>query len=195
MELENRTDSYIPWLVVVGTVGVLFYLFNGTDYAKWVITLPPLIWTVYTDVKDRIIPHTTVLILLAAGFWFNGIDALGGMFGCMAVFVIFYLAGTMGAGDLKLGAAIGSLFGFQTGMIIITFSCLSALVVVLINRIRQKELKRYLIDSVLITPALLTRDRKTLENTDENSLVPLGAFFLPGVLITWILMIWRGFVC
>ena len=71
------------------------------------------------DVKFRKIPNILTLPTVVAGLayhtWFSGFHgfllSLGGAFLGMGFLIVFYLAGKMGAGDVKLMGAVGSVLG------------------------------------------------------------------------------------
>lgn len=73
----------------------------------------------YTDLRSRRIPNwltgTVAIVGLAVQTdsrgWAGGIDAISGLLLCGATFLAFYVAGGMGAGDVKLIAAEGCLLG------------------------------------------------------------------------------------
>ncbi|HEX6624186.1 MAG TPA: A24 family peptidase [Pyrinomonadaceae bacterium] len=75
----------------------------------------------YYDVIYRRIPNWLVLITLITGLilniLFGGIDgALASLGGCLLAFVamlVLHVFGAMGAGDVKLFAAVGSVIGLQ----------------------------------------------------------------------------------
>lgn len=75
----------------------------------------------YTDLRSRCIPNwlTGAVVLLGLTVqthnrgWEGSMDAVGGLLLCGAAFVVFYLGGGMGAGDVKLIAAEGCLLGAQ----------------------------------------------------------------------------------
>lgn len=48
---------------------------------------------------------------IASRGWMGLLSALGGMLGAFAVFLVFYILGGMGGGDVKLMAAFGALLG------------------------------------------------------------------------------------
>jgi prepilin peptidase CpaA len=81
--------------------------------------LPLALVITYYDVRYRRIPNTFVLATLATGLMLNalsgGLDgALASLGGCALAFgLMFFLHvfGAMGAGDVKLFAAIGSVVG------------------------------------------------------------------------------------
>lgn len=73
----------------------------------------------YMDVRYRRIPNKLVLAILIGGVAINTVFgglaglvmSLGGLALAFAAMLFLHLFGTMGAGDVKLFAAIGSLFG------------------------------------------------------------------------------------
>jgi prepilin peptidase CpaA len=72
-----------------------------------------------TDLRSRRIPNWLtfptmllgVALHLMVGGWKEGASSLFGLLACGTVFLVFYLAGGMGAGDVKLIAAEASLLG------------------------------------------------------------------------------------
>jgi prepilin peptidase CpaA len=82
--------------------------------------LLPLAFVItYYDVRYRRIPNTFVLATLAAGIIVNAAGgglsgALASLGGCLFAFTLMFILhvfGAMGAGDVKLFAAIGSVIG------------------------------------------------------------------------------------
>jgi prepilin peptidase CpaA len=73
------------------------------------------------DVKSRRIPNFITLPALALGLimhltlggWGSFFSALAGGLICGIVFLVFYLAGGMGAGDVKLIVAVGCIAGLS----------------------------------------------------------------------------------
>ena len=71
------------------------------------------------DLKYRKIPNILTLSTIVAGMvchsWFSGLEgllfSLGGTFLGMGLLIAFYLMGKMGAGDVKLMGAVGSILG------------------------------------------------------------------------------------
>jgi prepilin peptidase CpaA len=75
-----------------------------------------------TDLRWRQIPNWIPILALVAGFSYNvwgegwrglGTAGLGAVCG-FGVFLVFYLLGGMGGGDIKLMAGFGSLLGAST---------------------------------------------------------------------------------
>lgn len=91
------------------------------------LLLPLAVLITYYDVRYRRIPNAFVLATLVGGLLMNGIMyGLGGLGasvgGCLVAFGMMFalhLFGAMGAGDVKLFAAIGSVVGI--GMVVPTF--------------------------------------------------------------------------
>lgn len=91
------------------------------------LLIPLAVLITYYDVRYRRIPNAFVLATLVSGLLINGIlNGLGGLGasvgGCLLAFAMMFalhLFGAMGAGDVKLFAAIGSAVGF--GLVVPTF--------------------------------------------------------------------------
>jgi prepilin peptidase CpaA len=85
----------------------------------WWPTLIVLAVATFTDLRSRRIPNWLVLPFLAAGIgvsgWLHGWHGIGQSFAGLAlalvIFGIFFWMGGMGAGDVKLCAAIGAWIG------------------------------------------------------------------------------------
>ena len=82
------------------------------------------------DVRSRRIPNRITLPAMAAGLllhsigdsWHGLLSALGAGAICFVAFLIFHIAGGMGAGDVKLMTAVGCLAGmpYVTSLLILT---------------------------------------------------------------------------
>src|SRR5687767_11274043 len=84
-----------------------------------VLLLPLAIIITYYDVRYRRIPNAFVLATLAGGIAINSIfSGLAGLYGSLGGFALafvlmftLHIFGAMGAGDVKLFAAIGAVTG------------------------------------------------------------------------------------
>jgi prepilin peptidase CpaA len=105
--------------------------------------IPLAVLIIYHDVRYRRIPNAFVLATLftglilnfAVGGWRGALSSIGG---CALAFVLMFMLhvfGAMGAGDVKLFAAIGSILGAQlvlpTFVVIVLIGGLIGLVLVL----------------------------------------------------------------
>ena len=94
------------------------------------IFIPLVLSITYTDVRYRRIPNKQVLTILLCGIaintffgaWPGFLASLLGMVMAFALMLTLHILGTMGAGDVKLFAAIGAVLGsslvFQTFLIV-----------------------------------------------------------------------------
>ena len=101
---------------------------SGSLFIVIIALLVPLAGIItYYDVRYRRIPNAFVLATLASGLIINTIyNGLGGTLmslgGCAIAFMLMFILhifGAMGAGDVKLFAAVGSLMG--TNLVLPTF--------------------------------------------------------------------------
>jgi prepilin peptidase CpaA len=108
--------------------------------AHIIFLLPLAVIITYYDVRYRRIPNAFVLATLAGGLAIHGITGgwnglLGSLGGCGLAFVLMFMLhifGAMGAGDVKLFAAIGAVTGaplvIPTFLVVILTGGLLALV-------------------------------------------------------------------
>jgi prepilin peptidase CpaA len=94
-------------------------MFSQLTIASLILLVPLAVIITYTDVRYRRIPNVYVLATLISGLVLNGVfggprGLLLSLGGCAAAFVLMFVLhvfGAMGAGDVKLFAAIGSVVG------------------------------------------------------------------------------------
>jgi prepilin peptidase CpaA len=107
----------------------------------------------FTDLSKRRIPNVLTLpavvigliLGLVGGGWEGLLLAFAGMLVGLGLMFLPYYLGGMGAGDVKLMAAVGALFGFPAVIDIFLYTALAggavALIVTLRQRIALKALK------------------------------------------------------
>ena len=95
--------------------------------ATGLIFIPLTLGIAYMDVRYRRIPNKLVLAILLAGIgvntffggWSGLVASLGGLVIAFGLMFLFHAFGTMGAGDVKLFAAIGAVLG--SSLVVPTF--------------------------------------------------------------------------
>lgn len=104
----------------------------------------------YTDIRFRRIPNILVLVGLVTGIFVriisDGIskglmEAALGIAAGFLIMLLFYMAGALGAGDVKLFGAIGAISGLWFTLSAITYSVLYAGIIGLLILIWKKELR------------------------------------------------------
>lgn len=94
-------------------------LLTHPNFAFSVLFIPLTMVITYMDVRYRRIPNKLVLATLVGGValntffggWHGLLLSLGGGLLAFALMFIFHVFGTMGAGDVKLFAAMGAIIG------------------------------------------------------------------------------------
>lgn len=97
------------------------------DIMKLLVLIPLAFVVIYFDVRYRRIPNVVVLVALVAGLSIN--TSLAGMHGmstslsgfalAFTPMLLLHIFGAMGAGDVKLFGAVGTILG--AGLVPITF--------------------------------------------------------------------------
>lgn len=86
-----------------------------------IVLLSVLVIAVVTDIRSHRVPNWLTLPAIIAGVGLNLISggasglllSIGGLVLGMGLFIIFYMTGGMGAGDVKLMGAVGAMLGPQ----------------------------------------------------------------------------------
>lgn len=118
------------------------------DSIAWWPTLAVLVVAVITDLRSRRIPNWLVFPFLCAGFvvrgWQHGWSGIGysleGMGLGVLIFGVLFLMGGMGAGDVKLAAAIGVWIGPKQLFVALVMTALAGGVMAVVWAIRGKFL-------------------------------------------------------
>lgn len=178
---------------------------------KGVLAVFLLILAVKGDIKTRKIPNRLTVPFALIGLGFNAISnfpqgILTGAFGFVLGFFVFllpYLMKGMGAGDVKLMAALGAITDWRTVLFIALFTALSGGIITIIIKARGggviRTFKRTgqllafyffsLLHRMTTLPTMEYRKEKyRLEMTDENSdYIPYALAIAAGSVITLIL--------
>lgn len=139
-EASSQASASMPWGTWAGLLG-------GAQAVAFLATLAA---AAFTDLRHRRVPNAItlgglvlgLLFSLARGGWNDGPVALKTSLAVMAagfvLFVIFYALGAMGAGDVKLIAAVGALTGnvrfFCWGLV---YTAIAGLILALVALVRR----------------------------------------------------------
>ena len=155
--------------------------------------IPLAVLIIYHDVRYRRIPNAFVLATLISGLTLNiamggfngGVNSLGG---CVLAFILMFMLhvfGAMGAGDVKLFAAIGSVIGAQlvlpTFVVVVLIGGLLALVTVLRSGVFGTTMHRVLQILVGLLPGW--QMPKFSVPADRRLTIPYGVAITIGAII------------
>lgn len=112
-----------------------------------------------TDVRTRRIPNwltgpamlAGLTLHLLAGGWEEGGNSLLSLLLCGGLFLIFHLAGGMGAGDVKLIAAEACLLNLQNAGSLLLYTVLCGGVMGLVLALRRGQMRRTLANVLVLT--------------------------------------------
>ena len=157
------------------------------------VLIPLAVLIIYHDVRYRRIPNPFVLATLISGLTINfaigglpgGLNSIGG---CVLAFILMFILhvfGAMGAGDVKLFAAIGSIIGahlvLPTFVVVVLTGGLLALVSVLRNGAFGMTMHRVLQILVGLLPGW--QMPKFSVPADRRLTIPYGAAITIGAII------------
>jgi len=169
-------------------------MISPTATAFQLFLIPLAVLVIYYDVRYRRIPNAFVIATLLAGLSFNlvmgglsgGASSLGGcIFGFILMFML-HIFGAMGAGDVKLFAAIGSVIGAQlvlpTFLIVVITGGVLALVSVLRSGSFSTTMHRVLQIFIGFLPGW--QIPKFSVPVDRRLTIPYGAAITIGAIIS-----------
>jgi prepilin peptidase CpaA len=157
------------------------------------VLVPLAVLIIYHDVRYRRIPNPFVLATLMSGLTINlviggvqgGLNSIGG---CVLAFILMFILhvfGAMGAGDVKLFAAIGSIIGAQlvlpTFLVVVLTGGLLALVTTLRSGVFRTTMHRVLQILVGLLPGW--QMPKFSVPADRRLTIPYGAAITIGAII------------
>ena len=102
------------------------------------------------DVKSRRIPNFVTMpaflfglaLHLALGGWRQLLSSLAAGLICAAIFLVFYIAGGMGAGDVKLILAVGCIAGLSHVAYLLVLTALSGGVMAIVWAVARGQLQQ-----------------------------------------------------
>jgi len=106
------------------------------------------------DVKSRRIPNFITMpaflfglaLHLALGGWRQLLSSLAAGLICAAVFLVFYIAGGMGAGDVKLILAVGCIAGLSHVAYLLVLTALSGGVMAIVWAVVRGQLQQTIVN-------------------------------------------------
>jgi len=155
--------------------------------------VPLAVLIIYYDVRYRRIPNAFVLATLISGLTLNFImgGLQGGLYsvgGCVLAFILMFMLhvfGAMGAGDVKLFAAVGSVLGAQlvlpTFVVVVLTGGVLALVSVLRSGVFTTTMHRVLQILVGLLPGW--QMPKFSVPADRRHTIPYGVAITIGAII------------
>lgn len=160
-----------------------------------------LLVTAVIDIYHRRIPnritYSSMILFLCTytliGGWNGLFFSMGGLVFGFTVFIIPYSLGGMGAGDVKLMAAVGAALGFGQTFVVLLFTgacgCLLALAQVIHRRTFRQTMKKIFLMVLLLVAhndgSLLKNDKTTM-NQDG---IPFGLAIASAVFLFFLYII------
>jgi prepilin peptidase CpaA len=149
----------------------------------------------YTDVKTSRLPNWLSLLGIVAGFVFHGIDngwhgllfSFIGLLLGFGIMLILYFFKALGAGDVKLFAAIGAITGTEFVLYAMVYSIIYAGVIGLVILIARKEVFSRMFHAIMtLLEVKATKKLETMEQfkRKESYRFPFMYAVLPGVITT-----------
>jgi prepilin peptidase CpaA len=159
-----------------------------------VFLLPLALVITYYDVRYRRIPNTFVLATLATGLIVNSVGgglsgALASLGGCLLAFTLMFILhvfGAMGAGDVKLFAAIGSVVGASLVLPTFFVVVLTGGVLGVVTMLRMGSVRATLQNIMMLFLGLLPGWKlpRLAVPTDRRKTIPYGVAITFGSLIS-----------
>jgi prepilin peptidase CpaA len=119
-----------------------------------------------------------------------GVSLLGSMFGFF-VLLVFYLMGGMGAGDIKLMAAVGAWLGAPLTFVVFVVSSIAAGIYALGLMVAHRQFRRTWINLGNLWHGSTPANRVALEVTSmerRKNCIPFAAMMAVGLLGVWTLI-------
>ena len=166
---------------------------RGLFLSVVLLLFPLAILIGYFDVRHRRIPNKIVLPTLICGLSLNTFGhgwsgLLSSVEGCLLAFglmLMLYFFGAMGAGDVKLFAAIGSIIGLglvlKTFVVVVVLGALLAMVSMVFTGTARVTMQRVYLILVGFLPGW---KMPRYEVTPDRHTIPYGVAIMLGTLIS-----------
>jgi len=157
----------------------------------------------FTDVRSRRVPNwltgpafvTGLALHLALGGWRGMLVAAAAGLICGVIFLVFFLAGGMGAGDVKLITAIGCLVGMSSIVSVLALTAIAGGVMAVALAVSRGQLKKTLLNVGALTAHHTTRGLEPhpeLNVLNQNTLrLPYALAIAAGTILTFFLQVPR----
>jgi prepilin peptidase CpaA len=132
----------------------------------------------WTDLRTRRIPNWIPVSGAMIGVIFGGLSSLAGLVVGFGIFFMLYIAGGMGAGDVKLFGAVGALVGPQQIIVVFIITGLIGGIAALAMSVSRGRLR----ETIQRTSALAVGIRSA--TTPESLRLPYGAVIAAGTLLS-----------
>ncbi len=151
----------------------------------------------WSDLRTRRIPNSITVTGAAAGLlshaFYHGVSgavqSLAGAGLGLAIFLVFYVAGGMGAGDVKLFGAVGAFAGPQAVVVVFVFTALLGGVAALVLALWRRRLGETLIRTgEMLIGRLRFNELPSAAASPESLRLPYGAVIAGGTLFSLIVL-------
>jgi prepilin peptidase CpaA len=169
-------------------------MFGPLIIAYGALLIPLAVIITYYDVRYRRIPNAFVLATLISGVTVNSIfggmhGALESLGGCALAFILMFIMhvfGAMGAGDVKLFAAIGSVTGAAYVLPMFLIVILTGAVLAFVSIVRARAVRATIMRVIQILIGLLPGwpMPRFAVPADKRLTLPYGVAITLGSIIT-----------
>ncbi|HEX4945674.1 MAG TPA: prepilin peptidase [Blastocatellia bacterium] len=166
------------------------------SYPIFILLLPLTLIIFYFDVKNRRIPNKIVLVALVCGLTIKTFeDGWSGLqssvAGCLLAFglmLVLHFFGAMGAGDVKLFGAIGSIIGLglvlKTFVVVVMLGAVLAMISMIYTGTARITMQRVILILVGFLPGW---KMPRYEVTPDRHTIPYGVAIMLGTLISLVI--------
>ena len=151
----------------------------------------------YTDVRNKTIPNLLTISTAVIGLLYHFIDyglsglkfSFLGMTAGLVPFLILYLFKAVGAGDVKLFAAIGTLTGVEfvlySSMYAVIYAGIIGIVIVLFRRGLKQRFSRIFVNLFNFVSTKNISELKKIDDSKNNFRFPFMYAVLPSIITTY----------